>query len=173
MLRSLALLRFRKVRIPEAGGDKAPLAGAVKVRRCLMHDSHMKGVNRDPAACRRVADCGLAGAVGQPCDHVKPGRRATDRRGGEPLRERSDERIPACVIHATGTTEVAVDLATLEERRVDGARVRRRGGRCVLNLAPALPIDLALLPEIDLLVANESEAATMSSDPMGMARRLR
>jgi ribokinase len=52
-------------------------------------------------------------------------------------------------------------------------RVRRRGGRCVLNLAPALPIDLALLPEIDLLVANESEAATMSSDPMGIAGRLR
>jgi ribokinase len=26
-------------------------------------------------------------------------------------------------------------------------RVRRRGGRCVLNLAPALPIDFALLPE--------------------------
>jgi ribokinase len=52
-------------------------------------------------------------------------------------------------------------------------RVRRRGGRSVLNMAPALPIDLALLPEIDLLVANESEAATMSSDPMGIARRLR
>jgi ribokinase len=52
-------------------------------------------------------------------------------------------------------------------------RVRRRGGRCVLNLAPALPIDLALLPEIDVLVANESEAATMSSDPIGIARRTR
>jgi ribokinase len=52
-------------------------------------------------------------------------------------------------------------------------RVRRRGGRCVLNLAPALPIDLTLLPEIDLLVANESEAATISSDPMGIAGRLR
>jgi ribokinase len=52
-------------------------------------------------------------------------------------------------------------------------RVRRRGGRCVLNLAPALPIDLALLPEIDLLVANQSEAATMPLDPMKIARRLR
>ena len=52
-------------------------------------------------------------------------------------------------------------------------RVRRRGGRCVLNLAPALPIDLALLPEIDLLVANESEAAMMSTDPIGTAGRLR
>jgi ribokinase len=52
-------------------------------------------------------------------------------------------------------------------------RVRRRGGRCVFNLAPALPIDLALLPEIDLLVANESEAATISADPMAIAGRLR
>ena len=40
-------------------------------------------------------------------------------------------------------------------------------------MAPALPIDLALLPEIDLLVANESEAATMSADPMAIAGRLR
>jgi ribokinase len=52
-------------------------------------------------------------------------------------------------------------------------RVRRRGGRCVLNLAPAARVDLALLPEIDLLVANESEAATLSSDPIGIARWLR
>jgi ribokinase len=52
-------------------------------------------------------------------------------------------------------------------------RVRRRGGRCVLNLAPALPIDLALLLEIDVLVANEREATMMSPDPMAIARRLR
>jgi len=52
-------------------------------------------------------------------------------------------------------------------------RVRRRGGRCLLNLAPALPIDLGLLSEIDLLVANESEASTMSPDPTELARRLR
>ena len=43
----------------------------------------------------------------------------------------------------------------------------------MLNLAPALPIDLALLPEIDLLVANESEAATLSADPMKIGRQLR
>ena len=30
-------------------------------------------------------------------------------------------------------------------------RVRERGGRCLLNLAPAMPIDLALLADIDLL----------------------
>jgi len=52
-------------------------------------------------------------------------------------------------------------------------RVRRHGGRSLLNLAPALPIDLELLPEIDLLVANENEAPTLSPDPPGIARRLR
>jgi ribokinase len=52
-------------------------------------------------------------------------------------------------------------------------RARKYCARCVLNLAPALPIDLGLLPEIDLLVANAREAATISGDPMGIARRLR
>jgi ribokinase len=52
-------------------------------------------------------------------------------------------------------------------------RVRRRGGRCLLNLAPALPMELALLREIDLLVANETEIATMSSDLLEIARLLR
>ncbi len=52
-------------------------------------------------------------------------------------------------------------------------RVRARGGRCLLNLAPALPIDLGLLSQIDVLVANEHEAATMGPDPMRFGRRLR
>jgi ribokinase len=51
-------------------------------------------------------------------------------------------------------------------------RVRRRGGRCLLNLAPGLPLNLELLPEIDLLVANEHEAASMGMDPERVARRL-
>jgi ribokinase len=52
-------------------------------------------------------------------------------------------------------------------------RVCRRGGRSVLNLAPALPIDLELLSDIDFLVANEREAGTLPPDPMAVARRLR
>jgi ribokinase len=59
------------------------------------------------------------------------------------------------------------------ETRALIGRVRRHNGRCLLNLAPALPIDLELLPEIDLLVANEREAATLSPDPMAIGRRLR
>ena len=52
-------------------------------------------------------------------------------------------------------------------------RVRKRGGRCLLNLAPALQFDLGLLPEIDLLVANEHEAATLGPDLPRVGRALR
>src|SRR5207248_2776601 len=49
----------------------------------------------------------------------------------------------------------------------------RRAGPEPRSHSPAPSIDLALLPEIDLLVANEIEAATLSSNPIGIARRLR
>ena len=52
-------------------------------------------------------------------------------------------------------------------------RVRKRGGRCLLNLAPALQFDLGLLPEIDLLVANEHEAANLGPDLARVGRALR
>jgi hypothetical protein len=48
------------------------------------------------------------------------------------------------------TTLVAQLEVPLGETRALIRRVRRRGGRCVLNLAPALPIDLALLPEKEM-----------------------
>jgi ribokinase len=51
-------------------------------------------------------------------------------------------------------------------------RARGRGVRTVLNLAPALPLEPELLADIDLLVANEGEAASLG-DPQGTATRLR
>jgi ribokinase len=80
--------------------------------------------------------------------------------------------VPEDLLDANTTLVVQLEVPPGETQRLI-RRVRRRCGRCVLNLAPALPIDLALLPEIDLLVANESEAATMSRDPMEIACRLR
>src|SRR5260370_34343532 len=80
--------------------------------------------------------------------------------------------VPEDLLDADTTLVAQLEVPPRETQALI-RRVRRRGGRCVLNLAPALPIDLALLPEIDLLVANKSEAATMSSDPLGIARRLR
>jgi ribokinase len=52
-------------------------------------------------------------------------------------------------------------------------RARAQGARIVLNLAPAGSIAPARLEEIDLLVANDGEAATLGADPRRVARRLR
>jgi ribokinase len=51
-------------------------------------------------------------------------------------------------------------------------RVRARGGASLLNFAPALPIGLDLLHDVDLVVANEGEAATLGADPASIAHRL-
>jgi ribokinase len=42
-------------------------------------------------------------------------------------------------------------------------RARARGARIILNLAPALPLETAALRELDLLVANETEAAWLGN----------
>lgn len=47
------------------------------------------------------------------------------------------------------------------------------GARTLLNLAPAAPVDPASLADIDILVANRGEAASLGEDPAGLARRLR
>jgi ribokinase len=60
-----------------------------------------------------------------------------------------------------------------EENAALIARARARGARIVLNLAPAGAIGPARLEDIDLLVANEGEAATLGPDPAAVARRLR
>lgn len=52
-----------------------------------------------------------------------------------------------------------------------GARVA--GSRTILNLAPALPLDPAMLADIDVLVANRGEAAMLGGDPGSLAGALR
>lgn len=52
-------------------------------------------------------------------------------------------------------------------------RAARRGARSILNLAPAMPIDRDLLGNLDLLIANEAEAAVLGDDLAGIAGRLR
>jgi ribokinase len=49
-------------------------------------------------------------------------------------------------------------------------RLRARGGCSLLNLAPALPVDPALLRNLDLVVANEGEAATLGSESARIAQ---
>src|SRR5438034_382834 len=45
--------------------------------------------------------------------------------------------------------------------------------RSELNLAPAAPVDPAFLAEIDILVANEGEAAALGGNPAELALGLR
>jgi len=52
-------------------------------------------------------------------------------------------------------------------------RARAAGSRVLLNLAPALPLDPTLFAEIDVLVANRGEAASLGGDPAPLARVLR
>ena len=52
-------------------------------------------------------------------------------------------------------------------------RATSRGARTVLNLAPAGPTPPGLLADLDFLVVNETEAATLGDDPVALARELR
>jgi ribokinase len=52
-------------------------------------------------------------------------------------------------------------------------RSRAAGARTVLNLAPAAPLDPTLVADIDILVANAGEAASLTADPSALGRRLR
>ena len=59
-----------------------------------------------------------------------------------------------------------------DENAVLIARARARGARIVLSLAPAGPIEPAHFEDIDIIIANDGEAATFGA-PLSVARRLR
>ena len=82
------------------------------------------------------------------------------------------DQVPDELLDAN-TVFVAQMEVPLAETEALIRRVRLCGGRCLLNMAPALQFDLGLLSEIDLLVANEREAATLEADLPGLGRRLR
>ena len=72
-----------------------------------------------------------------------------------------------------GTLLVAQMEVPPEETIAMIRRVRAAGGRSVLNLAPAAPIDPDALRDVDVLVANEGEAASLGADPARVAGLLR
>src|SRR6516164_6168277 len=90
---------------------------------------------------------------------------------GANAKARSDQ-VPDDLLGAN-TTRVSQMEVPPKETALLIRRLRARGGRSVLNLAPALPIDAGLVGEIDILVANEGEAAATGLDPRRLAYRLR
>jgi ribokinase len=82
------------------------------------------------------------------------------------------EQVPDELL-GPGTIVVAQMEIPPGETAILMRRARARGGRNLLNLAPAMPFDLGVLENIDLLVANEGEVATLGPNPERVARRLR
>ena len=171
------------------GGDYALLPGG-------------KGANQALAARRAGADVALAGAVGADrfaAIALNPLRaagvdtslvRVADRPtglaaimvadGGENLiavASGANALVRAADVPGDRLRPATLLVAQMEVPPAETAamigRARARGGRVLLNLAPALPVDPAVLPDIDLLVANAGEAAALAAPPAALARRLR
>lgn len=172
------------------GGDYALLPGG-------------KGANQALAACRAGASVSLAGAVGDDEMfaatalaglHAGGVDLALVRRvagptgcalimveaGGENLiavasganRAVAAAQVPEAALRPGATLLCQMEVPAAENRALI-ARARAAGLRVVLNLAPAAPEDPVPLADIDILVANRGEAATLGADPAALAARLR
>ena len=82
------------------------------------------------------------------------------------------DQLPDALL-GPGTLLVAQMEVPCEETAAAIRRVRARGGRSLVNFAPALPGGLDLLREADFVVANQGEAALLGADPASLAARLR
>src|SRR5216684_994588 len=111
-----------------------------------------------PTGCAAI----MVGAKGENLIAVASGANRAVAAASVPDSVLGDETILVCQMEVPA----AENWALIRRARAAGARV-------VLNLAPAAPIDPALRPEIDILAANQGEAATLGADPAALARRLR
>ena len=87
-------------------------------------------------------------------------------------REAAAAQIPDSLLGAETVLVTQMEVPALQTAALI-RRVSRAGGRTILNLAPALPLDPSLLPQIDLLVCNEGEAASLGAEPERIAALLR
>jgi len=149
-------------------GSAVALAGAVG--RDSFAEIALSGLRRDGV------DTGLVRTLEQPtgCAAIMvsgAGENAIAVASGANSSVQSDW-VPGELLGAETVLVAQMEVPFSETARLIG-RVRTRGGRCLLNLAPALSMDVALLSEIDVVVANEHEALTLGLEPMRVARQLR
>jgi ribokinase len=149
-------------------GTEVVLAGAVgadsfaRIALDLLRrdgvDTRLVQVVEQPTGCAAI----MVSSEGENTIAVAPGANASAR----------SDQVPDDLLCARTTLVTQMEVPPSETALLI-RRLRARGGRSLLNLAPALPIDLALLEEIDLVVANEGEVAATGLDPRQLAHRLR
>src|SRR5271163_925476 len=136
-----------------------PFAGlALDLLRGAGVDTRLVRVVEQPTGCAAI----VVSSEGENTIAVAPGANASAR----------SDQVPDELLSASTTLVAQMEVPPSETAMLI-RRLRTRGGYSLLNLAPALPIDVALVGEIDLVVANEGEAAATGSDPERLARRLR
>jgi ribokinase len=161
-----------------------------------------KGANQAIAARRAGADVVMAGAVGRDsfaAVALRPLRRSgIDTRlvrvvdaptgcaaimvaeGGENIIAVASganaavrhDQVPDTLLTPGMLLVVQMEVPYLETAAMI-RRVRAVGGQVLLNLAPARTINPSLLSEIDLVVANQQEAATLGADAAAVGETLR
>ena len=136
-----------------------PFAGvALDLLRGDGVDTRLVRVVGGPTGCAAIT----VSSEGENTIAVAPGANASVR----------SDQVPDELLCASTTLVAQMEVPPSETAMLI-RRLRTRGGYSLLNLAPALPIDIALLGEIDLVVANEGEAAATGSDPARLALRPR
>jgi len=125
------------------GGDS--FAGiALDLLRRANVDTRLVRIVEQPTGCAAI----MVSSAAENMIAVAPGANSSTR----------SDQVPDELLGA-GTTLVTQMEVPPSETALLIRRQRARGGYSLLNLAPALPVDTALLEEIDLVVANEGEAA--------------
>jgi ribokinase len=150
------------------GGAEVTLVGAVgtdtfadialaQLRREGV-DTRLVRTVEQPTGCAAI----MVSTEGENAIAVAPGANASVRA----------DQVPE-VLLGPDTILVAQMEVPPGETEIMMERAAARGGRSLLNLAPALPIEPALLRNIDLVVTNEGEAATLGSEPVRIAQLTR
>jgi len=172
-----------------ATGPRLPGPGETVICDELITVPGGKGSNQAIAAARAGADCRLLAAVGagEHGDLILSTLAAAGVECGQVRRAAGPSGTALIMVGAGGENLIAVvpgansslvDLTAEERATIEGAALvllqleipiatvteaaliaRRGGARVVLNVAPPTPVPSALMGAVDVLVANEHEAA--------------
>ena len=139
------------------GGDAFASVALDALRQAGIDTTAVRTVDR-PTGCALI----MVGEGGENLIAVASGANAAVRNDFVP-----DERLSADTLLVAQMEVPPVETASMIRR------ARAVGGRCILNLAPVLAIDPEILGDIDILVDNAGEAASLGPDSAALARRLR